>query len=222
MAIADGDFVEIDYTGTITDEKAVFDTTSEDIAKKNGLYAQGTVYVPVKICVGKNHIVAGIDKHLVGKDVGETYTLTVLPEEGFGQKNPKYIQLVGTDKFRKQRINPQPGLRVNIDGLVGTVKTVSGGRTVVDFNHPLSGRTLSYEVSVKRVVTDVAEQVEAMLTLLGIKAEKKIEGEKLVLMVPDKVSDEAQQKIGKAITDCVKGITAVSCETGTTTVQPKQ
>ena len=55
---------------------------------------------------------------------------------------------------------------MNFDGYMGTVKTVSGGRVIVDFNHPLAGRDIDYEVTVKRIVSDVKEKVSAFMTLL--------------------------------------------------------
>ena len=49
-----------------------------------------------------------------------------------------------------QTLNPIPSLPVNIDNLNGIIRTVSGGRVIVDFNHPLSGRVLSYNVKVNK------------------------------------------------------------------------
>ena len=56
-------------------------------------------------------------------------------------------------------------MQLNIDGVVGTVKTVTGGRTLVDFNHPLSGRELVYEVQVKKVVTDTQQKVKHLQSM---------------------------------------------------------
>ncbi len=210
--LKEGDFVELDYTGKLAEEGIVFDTTIEEVAKKNSIFSEGAKYGPVKVCIGKQHIVAGIDKNLAGKETGMKYVLKVSPEEGFGQKNPKMIQLISTDKFRKQGINPMPGLQVNIDGVIGMVKTVSGGRTVVDFNHPLSGKELEYEVSVGKVITDVNEKVNAVLQMLGLKMEAAMAGEKLTLKTAEDVPKELQENIAKAITDSVKEIKEVAFE----------
>ena len=75
------------------------------------------------------------------------------------------MKLIATSKFKKEGMVPRPGLRNNIDGRVGTIKTVTGGRTIVDFNHPLSGRDLQYTVKVSKVVSDTVEKLQAMLKI---------------------------------------------------------
>ncbi len=166
--IKENDFVELDYTGKAADTGEVFDTTSAETAKKSNIFDEHMAYEPAVICVGKRHLLPGLDKQLIGKEVGKNYAFAVPVEEGFGRKNGKLIQLVSTAKFRQQNMTPFPGMQVNIDGIVGTVKAVTGGRTIVDFNHPLSGRDLEYSVFVKRIVTDLAEKVKAVLRLVGI------------------------------------------------------
>ena len=86
-------------------------------------------------------------------------------EDAFGRKDTKLIQLIPTSKFRQQNIQPFPGLQLNIDGMFGTVKTVSGGRCLVDFNHPLSGKDLVYEVKLTRIVHDSKEKLAALLKI---------------------------------------------------------
>lgn len=166
--IKENDFVEIDYTGRAADGGEVFDTTSAETAKQAGIFDERMAYEPAIVCIGKRHLIAGLDRQLVGKETGKDYTFKIPADEGFGRKNGKLIQLVSTAKFRQQNMTPFPGMQVNIDGIVGTVKAVTGGRTIVDFNHPLSGRDLEYSVFVKRIVADLAEKVRAVLRLVGI------------------------------------------------------
>ncbi|MBS3133164.1 peptidylprolyl isomerase [Candidatus Woesearchaeota archaeon] len=206
------DFIELDYTGKLVEEGIVFDTTVEEVAKQNNLYDANAKYGPVRICLGKKHIIEGLDKNLIGKTVGEKYVFRIPPEDAFGQKEPKMIKLVSTNKFREQKINPMPGLQVNMDGVLGTIKAVSGGRTVVDFNHPLSGKELEYEVTVKRVITDVNEKVDATLKLLGTNMEKEVLADKLTLKSPEEVPKEMQESLKKVITETLKEIKTVSFE----------
>ncbi len=213
--IKEGDFVELDYTGKITDDSIVFDTTMEADAKKNNLYDAKTKYEPVSICIGKRHVIEGLDKGLVGKEIGKEYLFRVKPEEAFGQKNPKMIQLIATNKFRAQGITPMPGLQVNMDGVLGTIRAVSGGRTIVDFNHPLSGKELEYRATVKRLITDAEGKVDAVIKILGLKMERAIAGETLTLKSGNDVPKNVQDDISKAITGLVPEIKQVSFETVT-------
>src|SRR3989338_8473942 len=115
------DFVEVEYTGKLNEECITFDTTDEKIAKEHNLSSHNN-YGPVIICIGEQQILKGIDKHLEGKEAGKEYDVGIKPEDGFGNKNAKLIQLIPTNKFRQQKIQPIPGMQVNIDGIVGTVK----------------------------------------------------------------------------------------------------
>lgn len=160
--INEGDFVEVEYTGRIKEGMLIFDTTSAKVAEENGIQDPKAKYGPVIVCIGAGQLLKGLDKWIIGKAPGN-YKVEFSAEDGFGKKNAKLLQLVPTSKFRSQQIEPYPGLQVNIDGLFGLVRTVSGGRTVVDFNHPLAGKDLDYEVSVKRIVTDTQEKLDSLL-----------------------------------------------------------
>src|SRR3989338_9153149 len=161
MALKQNDFVEFTYTGSFKDG-TIFDTTDEETAKKNGLYNQDMKYGS-KVCIlGKGVFLKGLEQVLIGKETGK-HTIALTPEHAFGQPDSKLRQLLSTGQFRKQDINPRPGLQVNIDGVVGLVRTVSGGRTLVDFNHPFAGRDVIYDITVQKVITDTKEKADAII-----------------------------------------------------------
>ncbi|MBN1646312.1 peptidylprolyl isomerase [Candidatus Woesearchaeota archaeon] len=167
MAIKENDFIEINYTGR-TEDGVVFDTTVEQTAKENGLAQDPEKkFKPVIICVGKGQILLGIDHKLIGKDIGK-HKFHLQDIEAFGKKNAKLIQLIPMSAFKKQGMNPQPGMELNIDDKYGIVKTVGGGRVLVDFNHPLASHELDYEIEVKRIVTDLKEQVLAFFGMMQL------------------------------------------------------
>ena len=161
MPIKKNDFVEIEYTGRLKEENIIFDTTDEKVAKENNLGSGRTSFGPIIICVGQQHVLKGLDKFLEGKDAGK-FSVEIAPEDPFGKKDVKLIAMVPTKKFLEQKIQPMPGLQVNIDGVMGIIRTVNGGRSIVDFNHPLSGRVVVYDVKINRVFVDKKEQVEAL------------------------------------------------------------
>jgi FKBP-type peptidyl-prolyl cis-trans isomerase 2 len=102
---------------------------------------------------------------LIGKEL-KNYTIIVPPEAGFGKKDPRLMKLVPLAAFHQQKIAPFPGLQIRINNTLGTVRTVSGGRIIVDFNHPLAGRNLEYEVTIKRVVTQTEEKLQSYVVNL--------------------------------------------------------
>src|SRR3989338_7931190 len=140
------DFVEIDYVGRIKESNQIFDLTDKALAKKNNIYNENAKYGSRIICLGENQILPTIDKFLIDKEVGENYTLELKPEDSFGKKDSNLIKIVPSDILKKQKINPFPGLQIHAGGLIGTIRSVSGGRVTIDFNHPLAGKNLVYDI----------------------------------------------------------------------------
>lgn len=200
MAVQKGDFIEIEYTGRLKEGSIVFDTTSEQVAKDNDIYNKNAEYEPAIVCLGEGQIVAGLDEMLEGKEPGR-HVIELPPEKAFGKKNAKLIQMVPQKKFTDHQIKPFPGLQINIDNMMGTIKTVSSGRVLVDFNHPLSGKDVIYEIEIKRTVTDKKEQISSLLKLiLGIKDAKiEMSGSKAKIEIkpklPQQIKDALQKKI---------------------------
>lgn len=199
-------FVEIEYTGKLKEEDAVFDTTNEKVAKEHNLH--GHDYGPVIICVGEEQLLKGLDKALEGKEIGKEYDIKIKPEDAFGNKNAKLIQLIPTNKFKQQNIQPMPGMQMNIDGMLGIIKTVSGGRTLVDFNHPLSGKELLYKIKINRAVIDDKEKLVGYLKLsLGTKeVEAEISDGIAKVILKKEIPKEAQEALSKKITELIPGI----------------
>ncbi|MFA4668834.1 peptidylprolyl isomerase [Pyrococcus kukulkanii] len=170
MKVEKGDVIRLHYIGKVKETGEIFDTTYEDVAKDAGIYNPKGVYGPVPIAVGAGHVISGLDKRLIGLEVGKKYTIEVPPEEGFGVRDPRLIKVFTLGQFRKQGIVPFPGLEIEVttdDGrkLKGRVLTVSGGRVRVDFNHPLAGKTLVYEVEIVEKVEDPIEKIKALIEL---------------------------------------------------------
>ena len=204
------DFVEIEYTGTIKGSNKVFDTTDKQVAKENALEAHAE-FGPVIVCVGENQVLKGVDNSLEGREIGAEYTLDVNPESAFGAKNGKLIQMVPTSKFLQQKIQPMPGMQLNIDGILGTVKTVGCGRTLVDFNHPLAGKELSYKVKINRKVDDKKEQLIGYLKL--VLAAKELEAEitdnKAKITLKMELPKEAQEELKSKLKEVIGGISDI-------------
>ncbi len=209
--IKEKDFIEIEYTGKIKETNEVFDTTDEEIAKKNNIYIENAEYKPIIICVGKRQIIKGLDKSLINKEVGKKYIIEVKAEEAYGKRNAKLIQLISTSKFIKQNVQPIPGLQVEIDGIRGQIKTVSGGRTIVDFNHPLAGKDLVYEIKINRIVKEDKEKIATILKLdLNIKdADISIEEGKAKIFTKEEIPEELRKALKDKIKELIPTIKEV-------------
>lgn len=204
MAIKKHDFVEVEYTGKLKESGDIFDTTNRDTAKEANILSEDIDYKPVIICVGEAQILPGLDEFIEGKEPG-TFTIELPAEKAFGKKNAKLIQMIPANKFKSQDIQPVPGLRLNIDGNVGIVRSVTGGRVIVDFNHPLSGRDVVYEIKITRIVEDKKEQLQSLMkSLLGLKSvEIEIKENKASIKVPA-LPDEILNELKKKLTELTK------------------
>lgn len=202
--IEDKTFIEVEYTGRIKDENnRVFDTTNEEIAKKEKIHNPNAQYGPVIVCIGQGQLLKGIEEGLKGKTVGK-YSFDLKPEQAFGKKTAELIQLIPTNKLLKEKIQPVPGLQLNIDGSIATIKSVSGGRTIVDFNHPLAGKEVHYDVTVKRIVTDAKEQLESLLDKLGIDCSVEVKDNKAIIKLKNKLPEKGEEKLKKYLKELVK------------------
>jgi len=163
--IKQGDFITVDYVGRVKGTGEIFDLTREDVALKEGLGNPQTKFGSVTVVVGAKHVLAGLDKELPTLFVGDKKTVSVSANDGFGPRKTELIKLVPRQELKNQGIKPVVGMPVELDRQRGVIKTISGGRVRVDFNHPLAGKDLEYEVEIHKKITDKNEQVQALLNL---------------------------------------------------------
>jgi len=159
----DGDFVYIDYVGRVKDSGEIFDITNERIAKKEGIYKENFKYGYVPIVVGADFVLPGLNDALREMRVGETKNIEVKPERAFGERNAEYVKLIPEARFKEQDIDVEVGQVVTINNLRGRVLSIDGGRVKVDFNHPLAGKTLLYDLTVVSKIEEATEKVQALI-----------------------------------------------------------
>ncbi|ESP89501.1 FKBP-type peptidyl-prolyl cis-trans isomerase [Candidatus Halobonum tyrrellensis] len=207
--IQNGDFVRLDYTvRTIPDEDdeddegRVVDTTREDVAEEAGIDDDDYDFSPRTIVVGEGHVFASVDEDLVGKAAGDTNTVSVPADEGFGEFDPEDVRTISAEKIPED--DRYPGAQVTVDGDQGYLETVIGGRARVDFNHPLAGDDLEYEYEILELVDDREEQAQGLIGMyLQEVPEVRIETETVeeeVTVEPDEDSEtpEESREAGEA------------------------
>ena len=201
------DFIELNYTGKLADG-TVFDTTLEKVAKDNKFYSEKSKYGPVLICVGERQILPGLDNSLVNMEIDKKTEIKLSPENAFGKKDIKNLKIVPMEVFKQHKLNPHPGLQVDVDGVMGIVNQVSGGRVIVNFNHPLAGREVVYEVEILRKITDDKEKVKAYLeaTLRVPKDKVKVESHETYLEaeLPANLPPQIAEILSKKLSEIIK------------------
>jgi len=166
VAIEKGDFIRITYTGRFEDGQ-VFDTTSEELAKENGIFNPRGMYGGDVVIVGSGHTIKGLDEDFIDKEVGYTGSLEIPPEKAFGAHNPALVESVSVTKVAAQLKDTRayPGMEVEVDGKKGVVQKIIGRRLRVDFNHALSGRTVTYEYTIEKQLDEPEEKAKGLLAL---------------------------------------------------------
>ncbi|MEM4406303.1 MAG: FKBP-type peptidyl-prolyl cis-trans isomerase [Candidatus Methanomethylicaceae archaeon] len=176
MAIKNGDFVLLDYVLKIKDTEEVFDTTLEDEAKSANVYNPENIYEPRLVIVGQGWIIKGMEDGLIGLEEGQEKTLEIPPENAFGERDPTKVRIIPARELTRQGITPKPGGRIEVGGAIATVRSVGSGRVTLDYNHPLSGRTILAKVVVRKILSDPLEKMRELIhrRIRGIPKEKFI------------------------------------------------
>lgn len=153
------DFVEIEFVGKIKDNNEVFDTNIKSEIESAKLNVEAKPYL---ISIGHGMAISGLDKDVEGKEIGKEFILELKPEDAFGKRNPSMVKMIPMRLFTEQKILPQRGMQLTLDGMVVKIVSVSSGRVLVDFNNPLAGKEVIYTYTIKRIVEDMNEKVNAL------------------------------------------------------------
>ncbi|WEU40791.1 MAG: peptidylprolyl isomerase [Candidatus Odinarchaeum yellowstonii] len=162
-SISKGDFLLVDFIGRVKETNELFDVTVESVAKAEKVYSDKIVYRPRLVIAGEGWVVKGLDEEILKMKIPEEKTFELPPDRAFGERDPKAIKVLPLREFKKQNINPYPGMRIRLGSVSATVKNVSSGRVTLDFNLPLAGKTIIYTVITRRKLVELADKVKALV-----------------------------------------------------------
>jgi peptidylprolyl isomerase len=163
MSLQKSDFILIDYVAKIKETGEIFDTTIEETAKKEHLYKEGDIYESKLVVIGENWVLKPLDESLITMEIGKPVVVEIAPEKAFGQRDPEKVKRVPLKQLLAREITPSVGLRIEYSGKSATVRAIGAGRVLLDFNPPLAGKTLVYDVTVKRKLDAVEEKILALI-----------------------------------------------------------
>ena len=163
MPFKKGDFLLYEYTARVKETGEVFDTTQEDLAKEKRLYKEGEIYEPRLIVVGEGWVLAQLDESLLTLTLNKLGTVEIPPDKAFGPRDSEKVRMVPLRRLRDKGITPTLGMRIEYDKKMATIRTVGAGRVQLDFNPPLAGKTLVYEVTVKKKLRTREEKALALI-----------------------------------------------------------
>lgn len=163
MPFEKGDFVLIDYIARVAETGEVFDTTIEEVSRREGIYQEGGIYEPKLVVIGEGWVLKALEEAIQSMELEKTTTVEIPPEKGFGNRDPEKVKMYPLRRFIAQGITPRVGMRVEVNGKVATIRAIGGGRVQLDFNPPLAGKTLVYEVTVKKKIENIEEKIKALI-----------------------------------------------------------
>jgi FKBP-type peptidyl-prolyl cis-trans isomerase 2 len=173
-AVNKGDFIRLELTGRVEETDEVFDTTDEELAQEEGIHQEGRSYGPRLVVVGEGWVLRGLDNRLPGLEEEEEVEIEIPSEDAFGQRDPDNVQMVPYRILRSKGVNPVIGQELEIDGRSAIIRSIGAGRVQVDYNHPLAGRKIIYNVRVTEILEDEEEKIRALIgrRFLGIEPEE--------------------------------------------------
>lgn len=163
MTIQKNDFIIVDYTGKVKETGEVFDTTSEEIAKEKKLFKEGDLYEPRLVVVGEGWVLKSLDDALLTFKLKKKDSVEIPPENAFGNRDPEKVKLVPIRRLAARGITPRLGEQIEYDKKLATVRTMGSGRVTLDFNPPLAGKTLIYEVIIDKKLETIEEKISALI-----------------------------------------------------------
>lgn len=118
---------------------------------------------PLHTRIGNNDLPPTVEQTLSEMTVGERRKIRIPPEEGFGPRQKDLLQTIDSQEM-VDTLQPKPGmvlaLKIDKDGVEqkvpATVISVEGSRITVDYNHPLAGHHLTYELTLLDIQQDAA------------------------------------------------------------------
>ncbi len=107
---------------------------------------------PAQFVVGDGNLLEGFEKAIMGLPVGAREVFTISSEDGFGQTNPNNVQTFKRDQFDSD-LELEEGLILSFadaqnDELPGVIESIDDEIVTVDFNHPLAGKEIDFEVEI--------------------------------------------------------------------------
>ncbi len=132
-----GDTIQVNYTGSFTNG-TVFGSSAQS--------------GPFNFTVGANQVIPGFDSAVVGMKVGEEKTVTIPANEAYGEINPALFISVPRYLFGNQSVYVGEQVTGTSTGRHGVITAVNSTNATIDFNSPLAGKTLVFNITVTKIV----------------------------------------------------------------------
>jgi len=140
---------------TVTKDKYI--TMEYSFSAPDGTLLGSSEYSgPFTFRQGYGDVVPGLDTRMEGARIGEQLSFIIPAAEGYGERDDAKVRQVAPDSLPLGR-DPEPGLRVNVNGTIMMITEVNDDFLTLDANHPLAGIPLHFEVRVTGITDEAPE-----------------------------------------------------------------
>lgn len=159
-----GDKVTINFIGKLEDGTIIDSTYPDPESSDDHENAEHTCdddccheIAPLTLTIGADEFYAPIEEALIGMQVGKKKTLTIAPDDAFGEYSSERVFTVPRSEFPEDEITPEVGLELEVedenDGMfMATIVKVEAEELTLDSNHPLAGEELIYELELVEIL----------------------------------------------------------------------
>lgn len=136
----DGDTVKVHYTGTLENGE-VFDTSQER--------------EPLEFQLGQGQLIPGFEKAVIGMSAGDSTTVDIPSDEAYGEVREDLVINVPKDQLPDD-VEPKVGMQLQVNQQNGQpipvrITEIKEDELVLDANHPLAGKNLTFEIELLEV-----------------------------------------------------------------------
>jgi len=134
--VKDGDTVKVHYTGKLTEEGTVFDSSRER--------------EPLEFTLGEGQLIPGFEKAVIGMEVGDNTTVDIESEDAYGARRED-LELEVSKSDLPDNIEPEAGMQLQMQQQNGQaipvqITEVKDDYVKLDANHPLAGKDLTFDI----------------------------------------------------------------------------
>jgi FKBP-type peptidyl-prolyl cis-trans isomerase 2 len=145
--VAGNKMVQMSYKGTLAD---------------GSMFSQSDAAKPLEFLVGAGTLIPSLEKAMMGMKVGDKRSITVKAADAYGEYDKAAVRVVPRVQFPKE-LELKVGERYQVNGqggpMVVTVSAMTDATVTVDFNHPLAGKDLTFEVTIVKIRDATKEEL---------------------------------------------------------------
>ena len=214
LQLENGDIVRVTYTARVGESGRVIDTTDTDIASDAAIEDVEPTG-PTPVVLGEGHVFEPVEEAIREHPTGESIRVTVDPEDAFGEGDPTDYTHVDIDSVPDDL--REHGAQLTHSGRTGFIESLDEESAKINFNHPLAGMAIEYELTVRERVDKPLERVHAVLELYGLSGDVEVSFEspgtdRLRITVLDPTDETWHKEKRRAISD-LQGLLSIESVT---------